>query len=91
MGAFVEAEIEGREVAGVVRLPRAALAGDGRVIVVAAGDVLEAREVQVLRADEESAWIASGLAAGERVCAHAPSALSPGARVRTRMLGEGAP
>lgn len=91
MGAFVEAEIEGREVASVVRLPRAALSGDGRVFVVGAGDVLEARGVELLRADETFAWIAGGLAPGERVCAHAPSALSPGARVRTLALADGAP
>jgi RND family efflux transporter MFP subunit len=91
MGAFVEAEIEGREVANVVRLPRAALSGDGRVFVVGAGDVLESRAVEVLRADAESAWIARGLAAGERVCAHAPSALTPGVRVRARVHGEAAP
>jgi RND family efflux transporter MFP subunit len=82
MGAFVEAEIEGREVANAVRLPRAALAGDGSVFVVGAGDALEVRAVEVLRADEESAWITGGLAAGDRVCAHAPSALGRGARVR---------
>ena len=82
LGAFVDAEIEGREVESVVRLPRAALAGDGRVFVVGADGALEARAVELLRADEESAWIASGLVAGERVCAHAPSALAPGARVR---------
>jgi RND family efflux transporter MFP subunit len=84
MGAFVDAEIEGREVADVVRLPRAALAGDERVLVVGADGTLEARAVELLRADERYAWISGGLAAGERVCAHAPSALTPGARVRTQ-------
>jgi hypothetical protein len=82
LGAFVDAEIEGREVVDVVRLPRAALSGDGRVFVIGADDKLEARAVEVLRADESAAWIASGLAAGERVCSHAPTALAAGARVR---------
>ena len=82
MGSFVEAEIEGREVAGLVKLPRAALAGEGYVVVVGKGDLLESRAVRVYRADDEQVWIAGGLAAGERVCAHAPSALAPGTRVR---------
>ena len=82
MGSFVEAEIEGREVAGLVKLPRAALAGEGYVVVVGKGDMLESRAVRVYRADDEQVWIAGGLAAGERVCAHAPSALAPGTRVR---------
>jgi RND family efflux transporter MFP subunit len=82
LGAFFEAEIEGREVAGLVKLPRAALSGDGRVFVVGDRDVLESRPVEVLRADDQLVWIVRGLAAGERVCSHAPSALAPGARVR---------
>ncbi len=83
MGMFVEAEIEGREIADVVRLPRAALIGEHSVAVVDAESKLRVREVKVLRVDGESAWIAGGLAAGERVCAHAPSVLTPGATVRT--------
>ncbi len=93
MGAFVEAEIEGREVAQAVKLPRAALVGDGTVFVVGADDALAVRAVEVLRADEASAWISSGLAAGERVCAHAPTSLGAGARVRiaATRAGSGAP
>ena len=34
VGLFVEAEIEGREIASAVRLPRGALRGDGEVVVV---------------------------------------------------------
>ena len=91
LGAFFEAEIAGREVAGVVRLPRAALSGDGRVFVVDAKGALEAREVELLRADERFAWITRGLAAGERVCAHAPAVLAPGTRVRTVPAADAAP
>jgi RND family efflux transporter MFP subunit len=86
MGAFVDAEIEGREEPHVVKLPRAALSGEAGVFVVGDGDTLEARAVEVLRADEETVWIARGLAAGERVCARAPAALAAGMRVRTELL-----
>lgn len=93
MGAFVEAEIEGREIAGVVRLPRSALIGESRVALVDADEKLALREVEVLRVDSENVWIARGLAAGERVCVHAPSGLAPGARVRveTRSSAAAAP
>ncbi len=84
MGSFVDAEIEGREVANVVELPRAALADEASVIVVGDGDVLEARAVEVLRADDASVWIAGGLVAGDRVCVHAPAALTPGTHVRVQ-------
>jgi hypothetical protein len=86
MGAFVEAEITGREFAGLTRLPRSALSGGRDVFVVNTNDELESRRVEVLRTDDESVWIASGLAAGERVCAHVPSALAPGALVRAETL-----
>jgi RND family efflux transporter MFP subunit len=86
IGAFVDAEIEGREVADLVKLPRAALAGDGEVVVVGKDGALEARPVEVYRRGDESVWIASGLAAGERVCARAPSALAPGTRVGVEAL-----
>jgi RND family efflux transporter MFP subunit len=91
IGAFVEAEIEGRELADVVRLPRSALIGEGRVAVVDADSRLALREVEVLRVDAESVWIARGLAGGERVCTHAPSGLAAGALVRVESPGGAAP
>ncbi len=90
MGAFVDAEIEGREVPGLVKLPRSALTGEHGVVVVDAKNRLEAREVEVLRADDTNVWISRGLAAGERVCEHAPSALAAGTHVRVETLAAGA-
>ncbi len=86
MGSFVDAEIEGREVASVVELPRAALAGEASVMLVGRGDLLEVRAVEVLRADDASVWIARGLTSGDRVCARAPAALTPGTHVRAELL-----
>ncbi len=86
MGVFVDAEIEGRELPGLVKLPRSVLADERGVVVVDAKDRLEAREVEVLRVDDAHVWISRGLAAGERVCEHAPSALAPGTHVRVETL-----
>jgi len=82
LGLFVEAEIEGRELAGVVELPRGALAGPREVVVVGTDSKLRAREVDVLRVDGESVWVSGGLAAGERVCARVPSLFVEGMAVR---------
>jgi hypothetical protein len=46
--------------------------------------------VEVLRADDAHVWISGGLAAGERVCEHVPSALAPGTHVRVETLAAGA-
>jgi RND family efflux transporter MFP subunit len=82
VGLFVEAEILGRELEGVVGLPRGALRGDGEVFVVDADDALHARRVEVLRIDGETVFVSAGLAAGERVAARVPSTFVEGMSVR---------
>jgi RND family efflux transporter MFP subunit len=68
VGLFVEAEIEGRVVSDVFVLPRAALRGTGRVIVVDGEDRLRFRDVDVLRLHGERMVIRGGLEEGELVC-----------------------
>ncbi len=68
VGMFVEAEILGRDVAAVVTLPRAALRGADRVLLVDGQNRLRERAVTVLRADGEQVLVSAGLEAGERVC-----------------------
>ncbi len=71
VGLFVRAEIEGRRVEGAYVLPRSALHGgaDGRyrVWVVDGEDRLRAREVEVLRAQQEQVVIGGGLEPGLQV------------------------
>jgi len=81
VGLFVEVEITGRELPGVVALPRAALRGD-EVVVVDAEEKLRSRRVELLRIDGETAFVAAGLAAGERVVARVPSTFVEGMTVR---------
>lgn len=82
VGLFVEAEIEGREIAGAARLPRSALRGEDEVVVVGADGALRTRRVEVLRVEGETVYVAGGLGAGERVAARVPSAFVEGMRVR---------
>jgi RND family efflux transporter MFP subunit len=82
VGLFVEAEIDGREIAGAVRLPRGALRGDGEVVVADAAAALHTRRVEVLRIDGETVFVGSGLAAGERVVARVPSTFVEGMQVQ---------
>jgi RND family efflux transporter MFP subunit len=67
VGLFVEAEIAGSLVEKVVVLPRSALRGASRLIVVDAEDRLRFRDVDVLRLSRDLAYIRAGLEAGERV------------------------
>jgi RND family efflux transporter MFP subunit len=67
VAAYVRSHIDGRTVAGSVRVPRSALQDGHRVWIVGAEDRLAAREVRVAWQDAEQAWVDEGLQAGDRV------------------------
>lgn len=67
VGLFVEAEIRGRTVSGVVRLPRNAVRGSDEIVIVDAQGRVELRRVQVLRRETNEVLIASGVSAGEQI------------------------
>jgi hypothetical protein len=83
VGMFVEAEIEGRKVAGVAALPRAALRGRNEVLVVDGESRLRFRRVEVSRTTDVEVIVAGGLEAGERVCLSPLEAVTDGMPVRT--------
>lgn len=68
VGLFVEAEIQGRNIDNVFRLPRSALRNESDVLIVDADSRLRRRRVDVLRTDFESVFISGGLSAGDRIC-----------------------
>lgn len=68
IGLFVEASIEGRTVDDVVVLPRQALRGSDRLLVVDAGNSLTTRTVSVIKSDAEQVIITDGVEPGELVC-----------------------
>ncbi len=80
-GAFVTGSIRGREVDGVVVLPRSALRQDDRVLVLEDGERLRFRTVEVLRTESERVLVSSGLEPGERVCISPLEAPVDGMRV----------
>jgi RND family efflux transporter MFP subunit len=82
IGLFVSAEVSGRRYDGVTPLPRAALRPSGDVALVDADGRLRLRRVEVLRAEGERVYVASGLAAGERVCVTPLAAVVEGMPVR---------
>lgn len=81
VGLFVQAEIRGQTARGVIELPRAALRDGDRVLVVDAEDRLRFRAVEVLRADQDSVLVRSGIADGERVCVSPLQIVVDGMRV----------
>jgi multidrug efflux pump subunit AcrA (membrane-fusion protein) len=83
---FVESTIQGREVPGLVTLPRVALRdGSEPRVLVLEGDVLHFRGVTVLRRQGDIVVISEGLAAGDRVCVSPLEAPTDGMRVVATM------
>ena len=68
VGLFVDAEVTGRSLQGVVKLPRIALVEPGKVLIVTDENEVDFREVEVIRTSETDVLIGGGLEEGERVC-----------------------
>ncbi len=82
VGLFVEAEILGPEVENVVVLPRSALRGGGRVLIVDHEQRLRFRNVDILRLAGDEVFVRGGLTPGERVCVSPLEAPIEGMEVR---------
>ena len=68
VGLFVDAEIEGLTVDGIVVMPRTALRNGNRVLVVDEEQRLRFRDIEPLRLYQDDVLIVEGLKRGERVC-----------------------
>ena len=68
VGLFVDADIEGLTVDGIVVMPRTALRNGNRVLVVDEEQRLRFRDVEPLRLYQDDVLIVGGLEQGERVC-----------------------
>jgi RND family efflux transporter MFP subunit len=82
VGLFVRAEIQGKVAPGVAVLPRAALRGDGQVLVLGDDGRLRFRDVAVLRTLRDQVVVSGGLATGERVCVSPLETVVEGMQVR---------
>ncbi len=68
VGMFVQAEIRGRKVENVIRLPRSAMRDNNQVLVVDADNRLHFRQISLLRLEHDDILVSSGLKSGELVC-----------------------
>ena len=82
IGTFVEARIEGERLENVIRLPRSVLRGDNRVWTVTVVDTLQPVTVDVIRSDERSILVSSGLTDGQLICTTLLDNPLPGTPVR---------
>ena len=81
MGLFVNAELHGRTVEGVFRIPRSALRDDEKVAIIDAENRIRLRTVNVLKVDGESLLIEEGLEKGEKISLSSVGDLTEGMAV----------
>jgi len=82
IGTFVSATIEGKSGGNLFVIPRHSLER-GRTLWMVANDMtIEPRELAVVRADEDHAFVDTGLEDGERYTVTPPENSLPGMRVR---------
>ena len=67
MGTFVRASIDGATVSDVVRIPRSAVRGNGQVVFVDEESRIQIRDVDIVKADSEFAYIRSESVSGGRI------------------------
>ena len=82
VGLFVDAEIHGRTVTNVFRLPRAALTDDQQVAVIDDDSRIRFRSVEVLRFEGETVLLEKGLVGGERISLTSSTNVIEGMAVR---------
>lgn len=83
MGTFVAASIEGLTVDSVIRVPRSTLRGNNQLMFVDADNRLRIRDVDVLRADANYAYLRGGASAGDRISLTTIESPMNGMKVRT--------
>ena len=82
VGMFVRADIQGKRVRDMVRLPRSVLRGEDTVYVVDRGGTLRFRAIEVFRRERDSVLIRSGIESDELVCVSPLEAAVDGMAVR---------
>ena len=88
-GLFLKAEVEGETLQGVFRLPRRALYGKDRIVIVNPDDTVSLRVVDVARTERDEVVIRGGLEAGERVAVSPVPNVVDGMEVEVTKQGDG--
>lgn len=87
-GASVEAEIQGKMMDGVIRVPRSAVYDGNTVWVVSPDNALERRILEPVWSDADALYVSEGLTAGDPLVTSPLSAPVEGTRVEV-VRGEG--
>lgn len=85
-GLFVNAQIEGRRLENVYRLPREAINADRQVLLIDEDERVYAQTVGILRVETDHVLVNNGLNANDLVVASAITPLSEGLKVKFKRV-----
>jgi RND family efflux transporter MFP subunit len=88
LGSYVRVEIAGRELQGVVRLPRKTVHEDDKVWVMGPDDRLQVRTIKPVWRAEQYVLVAEGMTGGERVVTSFLASPLPGMKLRVEEARE---
>ena len=81
VGMFVNADIQGKTVKGLIKIPRVAMRNENEVLIVDDNSQLWLRDVNVFRSSKEHVYVDAGLKEGELICLSNPGAFVEGMHV----------
>lgn len=88
MGMYVEAEITGKPIDNIIRLPKSTVFRRDQVYTLNEGNQVQLKTVQVLRSDEEFVWVRGAINKGEAVVLNRQGYLSPGITVTRKDVAQ---
>jgi RND family efflux transporter MFP subunit len=81
MGMYLEAEIHGKPLADVLRLPKGALFRRDKIYSLDDAQQVQEKTVQILRIDDDWVWVQGDIAQGDAIVLNRQGYLNPGAKV----------
>jgi RND family efflux transporter MFP subunit len=81
IGLFVEAQINGREIADVITVPRRALFKNTQLYTLDDKNIVRMKNVRVLATTRDEAWIKGDIASGEAIVTSGQNFILPGLEV----------
>jgi len=84
IGSFVRATIQGHNFAAIFKIPRTAIRGKNELMFIDADNKLQIREVDIVRADNQFAYLLEGIKEGDRISITAIESPVNGMNVRTQ-------
>ncbi|WP_067515634.1 efflux RND transporter periplasmic adaptor subunit [Endozoicomonas ascidiicola] len=83
-GSFAQAAITGKSLDGLFRLPRNAIYGDGKVLIIDENSTVQFRSINLIYSDNTAVFVNGGLKSGDRICLTPLSLPIEGMKVRIK-------